>query len=185
MPWISTIYLGFFVSIGNFVKPASCQQKLVLLLWQGSSKRFRQCSLCFWLVHSQNDSLWRHWEWTNQRARFSGRQNSNICFIVPLLKIFFFLKWLTKQKLYTFFDYNVNESWKEGYKQNFGKSWNYWVISEALSKKITSTFFFFSESLWVDTLISALVKILLISFFKTFINIVVKKHLWFLFYESL
>ena len=46
----------------------------------------------------------------------------------------FFLKWLTKQKLQIFFDYNGNESWRGGYKQNFGKSWHYWVNSEALSK---------------------------------------------------
>ena len=52
-----------------------------------------------------------------------------------LVNIFFFLKRLTKPKLEIFFDYNDNESCKEGHKQNFGKSWHYWVNSVALSKE--------------------------------------------------
>ena len=46
-----------------------------------------------------------------------------------------FPKWLSKLKLQLFFDYNDNESCKGGHKQNFGKSWNYWVNSVALSKE--------------------------------------------------
>ena len=59
--------------------------------------------------------------------------------ILPLksswVPIVFFLKWLTKPKPEIFFDYNGNESCKGGPKQNFGKSWHYWVNSVALSKE--------------------------------------------------
>ena len=41
----------------------------------------------------------------------------------------------TKPNVEIFFDYNGNKSCKEGHKQNFGKSWNYWVNSVALSKE--------------------------------------------------
>ena len=52
-----------------------------------------------------------------------------------LVARFFFLKRLTKPKPEIFFDYNGNESCKGGPKQNFGKSWHYWVNSVALSKE--------------------------------------------------
>ena len=41
----------------------------------------------------------------------------------------------------------------------------------------SSTFCFYTESYWVDSVISALAKILLMSSFTTFITIVVKKYL--------
>ena len=60
---------------------------------------------------------------------------------IVVKKYFYFLKRLKKPKLEIFFDYNYNESCKGGHEQKFGKSWNYWVNSVALSIKTKSTTF--------------------------------------------
>ena len=58
-------------------------------------------------------------------------------------------------------------------------------FDKCLKQLKTPLFLFFAESHWVDSVMSALAKILLRSSFTTFINIVVKKYFWFWFCEPL
>ena len=57
------------------------------------------------------------------------------------------------------------------------------LSNKGLSQYKTTSFCFFTESHWVDSVMLALAKILLSSSFTTFINNVVKKYFWFWFCE--
>ena len=70
------------------------------------------------------------------------------------MKRFFFLNMITKPKLQIFFDPIGNESCKGGPKQNFGKSWNYWVNLVDLSIKTKSTTFQWEISPWAKTFLA-------------------------------